>query len=264
MMKKLCLIVMTISFLFTTFSLRAQEYKSFTRKGNKAYEDKKYNDAEILYRKALAGDSSFYKAQYNIGDALYKEKQYKEAARYYTKAIENPEIDNITKGKAFYNLGNSHLQSGLENKGNPDAMKNFQDAISSYQNALKLNSKDADAKYNLSYAKKMLQQAQQNNQQNNNQQDKQNQQDQQNQNKQNNQDQQNKDQNNQDNQNQQNKDQDDQQNKDRQNKNSQQNGQKEQKKQDAERILDAVKNNEKKTLDKQKVKVTGGKVEKDW
>ena len=38
----------------------------------------------------------------------------------------------------------------------------------------------------------------------------------------------------------------------------------EQKKKDAERILDAVKNNEKKTLDKQKVKVRGGKIEKDW
>ncbi|MBR5832206.1 MAG: aerotolerance regulator BatC, partial [Bacteroidales bacterium] len=58
-----------------------------------------------------------------------------------------------------------------------------------------------------------------------------------------------------------------QQNKDKQKKQPQpQSGDKkqEQKKKDAERILDAVKNNEKKTLDKQKVKVRGGKIEKDW
>ena len=137
----------------------------------------------------------------------------------------------------------------------PAAMEKFKNAIASYQNSLKMNPKDEDAKYNLSYARKMLQQMQQQNQQ-------------QQQNDQQQQDNQQQDKNNKDN-----KDNNEQQNKDnsQQNQDQQQNQhpqesdkKQEQKKKDAERILDAVKNNEKKTLDKQKVKVRGGKIEKDW
>ena len=263
----LCLVLIGSSVV--DFSLYAQDYKSNTRKGNKLYEEKKYNDAEVLYRKALASDSTFYKAQYNLGDALYKEKQYDEAVKYYSKVLENPTTDNETKAMAHYNMGNSFLQSGLDNRTDPAAMEKFKNAISSYQNSLKINPKDADAKYNLSYARKMLQQMQQQNQQqqqNNQQQNQQNQQQQQQDNKENKDknEQQNKDQQ-QQNQNQQQQDQDQQQNKDKQQQQKQGADKKqEQKKKDAERILDAVKNNEKKTLDKQKVKVRGGKIEKDW
>lgn len=259
----LCLVLIGSSVV--DFSLYAQDYKSNTRKGNKLYEEKKYNDAEVLYRKALASDSTFYKAQYNLGDALYKEKQYDEAVKYYSKVLENPTTDNETKAKTHYNMGNSYLQSGLDNRTDPAAMEKFKNAISSYQNSLKINPKDADAKYNLSYAKKMLQQMQQQNQQQqqNNQQQNQQQQQDNKENKDKN-EQQNKDQQ-QQNQNQQQQDQDQQQNKDKQQQQKQGADKKqEQKKKDAERILDAVKNNEKKTLDKQKVKVRGGKIEKDW
>ena len=260
----LCLIL--ICFSAGEFCVYAQDYRINTRKGNKVYDEKKYGDAEILYRKALASDSTFYKAQYNLGDALYKEKRYDEAAKYYNKVIENPATDAKDKAKAYYNMGNSFLQSGLDNRTDPTAMEKFKNAISSYQNSLKINPKDDDAKYNLSYARKMLQQMQQQNQQ------------QQQNNQQQQQDNQQQDKNNQDN-----KDKNEQQNKDNQQQNQDQQQQQqqnqdkqqqqrpqvtdkkqEQKKKDAERILDAVKNNEKKTLDKQKVKVRGGKIEKDW
>ena len=243
-------------------SIYAQEHRANTRKGNKVYDEKKYSDAEILYRKALVSDSTFYKAQYNLGDALYKEKRYDEAVKYYNKVLENPTSDVEAKAKAYYNMGNSFLQSGLDNRTDPAAMEKFKNAIASYQNSLKMNPKDEDAKYNLSYARKMLQQMQQQNQQQ--QQNDQQQQDNQQQDKNNKDNKDNNEQQNKDN-SQQNQDQQ-QQNKDQQqNQHPQESDKKqEQKKKDAERILDAVKNNEKKTLDKQKVKVRGGKIEKDW
>lgn len=252
----LCLVLISLSAGHP--SIYAQDYRSNTRKGNKVYDKKQYSDAEILYRKALASDSTFYKAQYNLGDALYKDKRYDEAVNYYNKVLENPTADASAKAKAYYNMGNSYLQSGLDNRTDPAAMEKFKNAISSYQNSLKINPKDNDAKYNLSYAKKMLQQMQQQNQQQQNQnQQQQNQQQQQDKNNQDNKDK--NQQQNQDNQQQQ-------QNQDNQQQQRQQGTDKkqEQKKKDAERILDAVKNNEKKTLDKQKVKVRGGKIEKDW
>lgn len=254
----LCLVLISLSAGHP--SIYAQDYRSNTRKGNKVYDKKQYSDAEILYRKALASDSTFYKAQYNLGDALYKDKRYDEAVNYYNKVLENPTADASAKAKAYYNMGNSYLQSGLDNKTDPAAMEKFKNAISSYQNSLKINPKDNDAKYNLSYAKKMLQQMQQQNQQQQNQ--NQQQQDKNNKDNKDKNEQQNKD-NQQQNQNQQ---QQQQQNQDNQQQQPQQGTDKkqEQKKKDAERILDAVKNNEKRTLDKQKVKVRGGKIEKDW
>ena len=159
----LCLIL--ICFSADELCVCAQDYRSNTRKGNKVYDEKKYGDAEILYRKALASDSTFYKAQYNLGDALYKEKRYDEAVKYYNKVVENPTTDTESKAKSYYNMGNSFLQSGLDNRTDPTAMEKFKNAISSYQNSLKINPKDDNAKYNLSYARKMLQQMQQQNQQ---------------------------------------------------------------------------------------------------
>jgi tetratricopeptide (TPR) repeat protein len=257
--KNIVSIVFVLFLSVVVSDLYSQEYKTNTRKGNKAYEKKKYNDAEILYRKALEADSTFYKAQYNMGDALYKENQYSEAAKYYNKAIENPNIDKGTQSKAYYNMGNSFLQAGLSDKENPQAMEYFKNAIASYQNSLRINPKDEDAKYNLSYAKKMLQQQQQQQQNQNQQNQQQNQDNKDNKDNQDKKEQEQK-QNNQNNQ-QQNKDQ----NQDKQNNKPQGGDRKEeQKKQDAERVLEAVKNNEKKTLDKQKVKVRGGKIEKDW
>ena len=120
--KNIVSIVLVLFLSVVVSDLYSQEYKTNTRKGNKAYEKKKYNDAEILYRKALEADSTFYKAQYNMGDALYKENQYSEAAKYYNKAIENPNIDKGTQSKAYYNMGNSFLQAGLSDKENPQAM----------------------------------------------------------------------------------------------------------------------------------------------
>ena len=265
-MNKIVLITMLSTILFGISVVYAQDYRSNTRKGNKAYNDTKYADAEILYRKALVSDSTFYKAQYNMGDALYKQKQYDGAIKYYNKAIENPATDSQTKSNAHYNVGNSYLQSGLEDRNNPQSMEKFKNAISSYSEALKINPNNEDAKYNLSYARKMLKQMQQQQQQQNQdqQQQQQDQQQQQNQdNKNQDKDKQNKEQENQQQQQQQNE-----QNNDKQKENKPQNADKktEQKKKDAERILEAVKNNEKKTLDKQKqkngVRIKGR--EKDW
>ena len=133
----LCLIL--ICFSADELCVCAQDYRSNTRKGNKVYDEKKYGDAEILYRKALASDSTFYKAQYNLGDALYKEKRYDEAVKYYNKVVENPTTDTESKAKSYYNMGNSFLQSGLDNRTDPTAMEKFKNAISSYPNSLKIN-----------------------------------------------------------------------------------------------------------------------------
>lgn len=256
----------------------SQQTRTYTRAGNKAYKKGHYDDAEAKYHLALKGDSAYYKAQYNLGNSLYRQKRYEDAAQHFASALQSPMLKGKQKGNAFHNMGNSHLQAGLEQRNNRSGagaygsqqaddggMKHFQQAVDSYKEALKLDPKNKDTKYNLSYAQKMLAQAQQSNGGGGNSQNQQGQGQQKQQ--QQGQGDQNKDkQQNQGNQGQQNQDNKEQQGQERQRQNPSQQ-QKEQKKRDAEQLLGAVKNNERNTMKEQqraKEAKVDSKIEKDW
>lgn len=244
------------------YTSQAQDFRRSARKGNSLYNEKKYSDAEVEYRRSLAQDSSFYKAQYNLGNTLYKKKEYSQAKKYYSKVAENPELSDKERSAALHNMGNCAMQEGLAKRGTPEAIKSYQEAVDAYKNSLRVSDKNNNTKYNLAMAQQLLRQEQQQQQQQQNQNQQQNQQNQDKQNNQNQNKDQNKDQNkNQQQQNQQNKN--DQQKDKQQQKN--QNKQQQKKKADAERMLEALKNKEKSTLEKQKVKIpAGGRTDKDW
>lgn len=234
--------------------------RSEVRAGNRAYNHQQYDKAETHYRKAAKQDSNYYKAQYNLANALYRKKEYAEAAKHYDQALQSPTLGDRQRSQALHNQGNSHLQMGLQDKQN--GMQAFGKAVDCYKQALTLDPKNEDTRYNLSYAKKLLQQAQQQQQQN----QQQNQEQQQNQDKQQEQ-QQNKDQQDQQQQNQQNKQQNQQGEKDQDQQGEREQKQQDQKKQDAERLLEAVRNNERETMKEQQKKnvaVKGVRIEKDW
>lgn len=226
-MKYLLSILFIFVFILNLFS---QDERKFIREGNKYYNKNNFNEAEVNYRKSLSKDSTYKIGKYNLANSLYKQKNFGEAEKYYTQIAEN-ELDKNVRSKAFHNLGNTYMQN-----------KDFQKAVDAYKQSLKSNPTDIDTKYNLSYALQMLKQQQ--NKNNKNDKDKK-----ENKKDENQQSQQNKD-------NQQNKD-----------KKQQEQKQKQLKKEEAERMLEALKNDEKKTLDKvKKQKVVGVKVktEKDW
>ncbi len=237
-----------------------------TRKGNREYKSNHFDRAEVDYRRALHADSTAYRAHYNLGNTLYRQKKYDEAATHYSRALEHPDLDKKTRSRILHNRGNSNLKNGLQKENRAEGMQDFQKAVNDYQEALKLNPKNDDTRYNLSYAKKMLQQAQQQQQQNGGGNDQNQQQDKKDQGKNgnNNQDQQQDQQQNQ--QNQQNNQQNQQNQQDKQQQKQQQKKQ-DQKKQDAERLLEAVKNNEKNTMKENTKKLEvapAGRIEKDW
>ena len=241
-------LITLLAILFAIASAQAQDYRQSARKGNSLYKEKKYSDAEIAYRRSLAQDSTFYKAQYNLGNSMYRQKKYDIAKKYFSKAAESADISATEKSAALHNLGNCALQEGLGKRDTaPEkAMKLYQEAVDAYKNALRASDKNQNTKYNLAMAQQLLRQEMQKQQQN--------QQNQQNNHKQN-QDKQQQQQQNQDKQNQDNKQQQQQ----------QQNKDQQKKKADAERMLEALKNKEKKTLEKQQVKIpSNGRSDKDW
>lgn len=154
-------------------SLFAQQERSYVRKGNQKYIEGKYDEAEKEYNKALDIKNMLPEGVFNLGDVAYKKKDYERAARQFETAAMVAK-DNRTKAKAYHNLGNTYLDAAQYDK-----------SIEAYKHALRLNPNDMDTKYNLAYAQRMLKKNPQQNQQNqDNNQDNQNQQQQNNQNQQ--------------------------------------------------------------------------------
>jgi tetratricopeptide (TPR) repeat protein len=206
-----------------------QKENALLRKGNREYDQGDFKEAEKDYRRALELNNASARGQFNLGTAVYRNNNYEEAAKIYG-GLSEKKSDRSTQSKVYHNLGNSLLQA-----------KEYEKSIMAYKNALMNDPKNLDTKYNLEYARMMLKKQQQQQQQ-----------------------QQNKD----------NKDQKDEK-KDQQPKQDQQNQDQQQKNQDqkkiskddAERMREALKNDEKKTMqkvkkEKAKVQVVG--VEKDW
>ncbi|MBP5535404.1 MAG: tetratricopeptide repeat protein [Bacteroidales bacterium] len=226
----------------------SQAVRSTTRHGNRALEAKRYEQAETHYRHALHNDTTYGKAHYNLGNTLYRKGDYASAARSYDQALHTSSLTPKQREQAYYNMGTSCLQQAVASRQTDSFdVESCQKAISCFKEALKLNGDNDSALHNLAYATKLLPPPQQGGGGGGGKNDKQNKDKQQQQQQQQNQDQQQKQQ--QDKQQQQ-----------------QQQQKKEQKKQDAERMLEAVKNNEKQTLKKQQ-EVHNAKVhklEKDW
>jgi Ca-activated chloride channel family protein len=236
--------------ILVLFTLEAysQVDRKYVRKGNGDYKEGEYQQAEVEYRKALEKNPESYKADFNLGNALYKQKQYDAAAAKYAGLAEK-ENDRQKLNLYYYNLGNTMYEK-----------QKYQESIDAYKNALRNTPGDLDAKHNLQLALKMLHEQQQQQQQNKD--DQQQNKDQQDKDKNGNNDQQNKDQQNQD---QQNKDQ-------QQNQNSQSADQPQKAKgqispEDAERILQALENEEKdvmKRVQERKERAQKVQVDKNW
>jgi Ca-activated chloride channel family protein len=223
-------------------SATAQTVRSHISEGNRVYDKSKYTDAEVEYKKALEGNPKSKEAQFDLGNSYYKQQRYDEALREYGNSgvsMKSPE----ERAATLYNAGNSLYQA---NK--------YQDAINTYKQSLRLNPNDEDTRYNLQMARAKLAQQQQQQKQQNKDQKQDQKKDQQKQDQQQNQQQNQK-------QNQQQKQEEAKQDQTRQ----QLQKKNQMPKQEADRILDAMRNNEKEVQKNlRKREAVHVKVEKDW
>ncbi len=232
-------------------ALFAQSTRSYVNKGVDLYKEGKAADSEVEFKKGLEKSPNNFQANFNLGDSYYKEQNYPDALKAYSSALSKTN-NNLLKAKVYHNIGNALLQS-----------KKYKESVNAYANSLKLNPNDQDTKYNLSYALSMMKNPDKNKNQNKNNKNDKNKKNQDNKN-QNKNDQNKNDQNKNQNQNQ---NQNNQQNQNKNQQNQGNNGQSQDKisKQQAETILNAIKNDEK-DLQKQvrKIKGTPVKTDKDW
>jgi Ca-activated chloride channel family protein len=217
-------------YMLFSVSLNAQSDKKFIRQGNREFEKNRFPDSEISYRKAIDKKKESPDAVFNIGDALYKQNKFEDAGKQFIQNI-NMNDDKSKKSAGLYNLGNSMLKA---NK--------LEESIEAYKGSLKLSPDNNEAKYNLAYAQDLLKQQQEQKQQ----QDK----DKQDQNKDNKKEDQKKDQKDQ---NEKDKDQKKDQNQNQDKQNQQQQQQQGISKDDAQRLLNALANDEKNVQEKVKL-----------
>lgn len=238
-----------------TIDAYGQGENRLIRKGNRAFDKGDFEAAEVEYQRSLERNRQNVIAEFNLGGAIHQQENFEESAAIFDQ-LSRRNLPDDKRAMSFHNLGNSLLYQ-----------QQFEQAIEAYKNALRINPDDMDTKYNLLYAQQMLQEQEQSEQQQDQTQD--DQQDQQDQDDQQQQQDQAQDQ-----------QQDDQQQQDQQ---AEQQGQEQQQdasqqqaqtqprqisREDAERMLQALQDRERQTLERLKEQEFKNaervRTEKDW
>jgi len=163
-------ILLTSGFLclFLVQSGIGQSYRSTVNEGNDLYHQQQYDRAKSKYKTASSADPERLESEFNIGNTEYRTDNFKAAIDSYKKAGERA-TSREEGAQIWYNAGNTFLnaaekdsqvpmqQQGSGQSGGDLRMEGYKQAIQAYKESLKLNPKDEDTRYNLTYAMKKLQ-----------------------------------------------------------------------------------------------------------
>lgn len=153
-------LVFTYLFMLIQFVAFTQTDRDMVRSGNKNYAKDSLSLAIEDYEAALKLNPKFEEAKFNLGDAYYKQGKYADAASTFNELAQTTEQKEL-KSNAYFNEGNSLME-----------MQKFENAMTSYKKAMYANPQNADARYNYEYARKMRVEQQKQQQENKDNQDK--------------------------------------------------------------------------------------------
>lgn len=125
------------------------------------YSRENFLKASELYTEMLKATPDDPALHFNYGAAAYKNNMYDEAIASFSQALKG---DDLTlQEKAYFNRGNAHYQKGVESQqADPKAtVEQWEQALKSYDGALKLNPDDSRAGENKVFVQKKLEELQQ-------------------------------------------------------------------------------------------------------
>src|SRR5207247_8245087 len=125
--------------------------------GIDAYRDGKFEDAYGQFQQTLKSHPQSRaedKLQFDSGAAAYKLKDYNRALESFSQALLTR--DTGLQSKGHYNLGNTLYERGETEKGDDKKLSDWTNALSHYEQTLKLDPQDKDAKDNYEYVKKKI------------------------------------------------------------------------------------------------------------
>jgi Ca-activated chloride channel family protein len=141
----------TVTFILALFltymvadAARASSLYDTVRKGNKFYQDGKFDEALKTYVEGQIEHAADPNLKYNIASSHYKTKNYEEAVKGYLDVAATAK-DIKLQEKALYGSGNALFRQGK-----------LEESIEYYRKALEIDPNDQDAKHNLEFAREEL------------------------------------------------------------------------------------------------------------
>ena len=147
-------LLLTIGGLSVSESAFAQADRQNIRSGNKLYRNQQLDKAEVEYRKALTANPRNPQAMYNLGCALMAQQKDSAAIAQFESASKL-ETSARRKSMIYHNMGwicQKHQMYG--------------EAIEAYKESLRNNPDDHETRYNLALCKRLLKDQPKDNQQN--------------------------------------------------------------------------------------------------
>ncbi|MCF6155123.1 MAG: tetratricopeptide repeat protein [Candidatus Brocadia sp.] len=130
------------------------------REGNRLYNDSKYDEALDKYVNAQVNSPNAFQLDFNIANAQYKRSKYPEAAQLFEKVIRSGDIE--MKAKSSFNMGNTLYRQG-QMKEALECYKKTVDFIDEIEHKVgsELDTLKNDAKYNYEYVERKMQENEQ-------------------------------------------------------------------------------------------------------
>ena len=125
--------------------------------GLQLYEEQKYPEAYENFQKTLEenpGARPTDRIQFDAGAAAYKMKDYNKALQSFSQALlsTNPHLQS----ESHYNLGNTLYERGEAEKSDAKKLSNWEGALQHYEETLKAEPQNKNAKDNYEFVKKKI------------------------------------------------------------------------------------------------------------
>lgn len=125
--------------------------------GLDAYRDGRYPDALKQFEQTLAEHprtEAADKLQFDTGAAAYKSRDYNKALGAFSQALLSK--DTGLQSRSHYNLGNTLYQRGEQQKADDKKLGDWTNALQHYEQTLKLEPQNKEAKENYEFVKKKI------------------------------------------------------------------------------------------------------------
>jgi Ca-activated chloride channel homolog len=153
--------VLTVAILANPLIAKSESPASKNREGNRLFTEGRYEEAEKAYLEAQVKSPGKPEILYNLGNSLIKQGKYPNGIQALRQSADAG--DKRIETDSFYNTGNALYSMG-----------DFKGSAESFIEALKLDPADKDAKHNLELALQKIQQQDQDQNQSNEKRDRQN------------------------------------------------------------------------------------------
>ena len=120
----------------------------------KAYEKGDYRRARVEFERLAKERPEDPRLRFNAGDAAYRQQDFTNATAHFETVLGAPDLK--LQEQAYYNLGNTHYQLGAKAAEPQAKLQAWQQAVTNYSSAVKLDPRDTNALSNLNFVQRQV------------------------------------------------------------------------------------------------------------